>query len=495
MATTAPEVIRRGRGRPPKAPKPENNEAENIQPPEGTPFWDQVASFTVDDWNYLIAYVWRVAPLIDKRNAKEGISIAKYSRPFDMATLKHEHGSGRYRIDLCRIPANGAKQTRILQEYVEILDMDYPPRVPYGDWMNEPENQMWQWAEEPLKMRVIEAQKRLERAERGSVEGPDPNAMFTTVLAGIRELRGDKADNSDLATRLVEVLLTNQAQMTAMNDPARQMATLKTLMAEIAPAQNGEGNAMKEMVGFLRETITDLRTEVRELRNQQQNQPRRSVLEELKDLNEAAGLIGYKRRGEPNPNPGEPKGTDWGGVALQALEKFGPFVPSIVQAIMRGPQNAAMSQTPGQQPAINPQPQVAAPAVPQFDLSQVPEEHRPAMEALQDRLKLVVPKYGQLLSDITPFVRDFFSAKESGLDLRDWFIDRKGKMLWVQLCDDAGPDVLMLLAKMAMPDVMQPPEQVQRFFQEFCSNAPNEEPESDDEGQDEDPGRPEGSAA
>jgi hypothetical protein len=97
-----------------------------------------MSGFSSDDWNRHIAYLWLCSPTHDKRFAGKPTSIEKYSRPFDLDTIKREQGSGGYRLDLVRIATTGNKQQRIAQEYFQILDQKYPPPVPYGDWLSGP---------------------------------------------------------------------------------------------------------------------------------------------------------------------------------------------------------------------------------------------------------------------------------------------------------------------------------------------------------------------
>lgn len=474
MATAAVETPRRGR--PPKVQSVENGPRPEPKPSE-VPFWDWLASLTSDDWNYTICYVWRIEPIINReRNAKEGISIAKYSRPFDMQTLKHEHGSGRYRLDVCRIPVNGSPQSRLRQEYVNVLDMDYPPRVPYGDWLREPENEKWAWSEEILKRRMQESQARIQQNDAPPPQS-DPASMLNAVMGVVETLRPKDDGNAGLAAQLLQVILTNQAAMTAMADPAKQLATIQALMEQVRP--KGDDSATKEMMSFFRETITDLRQEVRDLRNNQAKP--QSLGEQLKEvsavLSEVAPSLGYKPRGDRSPNSANP-GTDLGSIALQVIdrvsERLAPALPMIVSSFF-----AARSGQAAQPTAPNPA-QLPPPAQEvHIDMTKVPEDQKPAVEELQKRMNAVLQKYGQLFEQVAMFMVDQFRADESGEAFRDWFIDRRSRQLWIDLRNDAGPEVMTALigTHAALKSMMTPPEKVALFFQEFFSEPGEEEPE------------------
>jgi hypothetical protein len=443
-----------------------------------TPWWDWVQNFSDDEFNYLMFYVHRCGPKIDRAAAGKPIAIAKLARRFDLDDILKEFGSGHYRFDVVKRnprPGPGEKtQERIRQEYVDIINPDFPPRVPLGDWINDPENDMWRWAEEPLKFQRAQSQARIKTFEDMPAAGNGTNdaaGIFNTILEGVKTLRPEQGDNTGLASQLLGMVLKNQEAMQALNDPAKQLATLKTLLDSLQPKQpEGESLTMM-MLGFFKEQTAALREEIKEMRSQ----PRKSMVEELKELGgamaEIAPALGYSKRGAPNsnPNPGG-NGTDWGNVAMQALEKIGPYVPAIVQSFTQ-PRPAPQPQQPGappQQAAIP-----APPAQPNPGAEPVPNV---APEQV-DRIRAFTEKYQGLLSEVMPFVVDYFRSKEGGHELRDWFIDRKGRVAWLQLKEDSGAELLTVMVSNhpGLKMILAPPEQVLQYFTDFFTDEGDDE--------------------
>lgn len=475
---------------PPPAPTNTDQGAE-------TPFWDWLASFDSDQWSNMIVYLWRCAPTVERKAAGKPTSIGKMARSFDMETILKEHGSGHYRFDVCRIPSNGSPQARIRQHYEVIMNMDYPPRVPLGDWINDPENEMWKWAEEPLKLDQARTKARIEAIENGSPTTPaDPTAIFSTVLEGVRSLRGEKDDNAGLAGQLLQMVMTNQETMRAMNDPTRQLTTLKALMTELSPQQRGPDMSTM-MLEFMRDQVTALREELKEMRN---GTNKRSVVEELKEFTtvftELAPSLGFNKRGPAGtPNPAANGGTDWGNVIKEVGPMVLPFLTAAMQRLGNGaPPAPAQGWTPQlpaatAQPVEQQQPAHAQQQQPQQqgeqpDMSTLPPEQRDAVLQLQAKMQACWTKYQQLITAVVPFLIDRFKARETGYEMRDWFLDRHGRNLWVQFKDDGGPEVLTALAGTHpyLKTVLTPPEQVMQYFVEFFTEPEDDEDEDDDNG-------------
>src|ERR1700688_61489 len=109
-------------------------------------FWTDLANLTDDDWSRHIAYLYRLAPSIDRRSSGRPSNLRKYVTRFDLDDVMHEHGSGAYRVDLTRVDPTSGKSFRIAQHKFDIMNMDHPPRVPPGDWVDDPANAAWKWA-------------------------------------------------------------------------------------------------------------------------------------------------------------------------------------------------------------------------------------------------------------------------------------------------------------------------------------------------------------
>ena len=468
------------------------------------PWWDWIANFNDDEWNYLLAYVHRVSPMCDRKAAGKPVAIAKLQRRFDLDDILKEFGSGHYRFDVVRRnprPGPGEKiQERIRQEYVSIINTDFPPRVPLGDWMNDPENEMWKWAEEPLKLQRAQANARIKTFEdlpAGTNGGNNSAEIFNTILEGVKTLRPAESDTAGLAGQLLQIVMNNQQAMQALNDPAKQLATLKNLLDTLQPAQR-DPDASTMMLEFMKDQVSALREELKEMRLAGQG---KSFTDQLKEFTtvftEVAPSLGFNKRGAPNPNPGS-GGTDWGNVIEKILDKGQAYVPAIVAMMQRAGNGAAPAQ-PGWSPTVQPaiaavqpqqQQQPNPPAQPEAPTMPLTAEQTEAMKQLETKMQACWTKHQAFIQQVIPFVVDRFRAKETGYDLRDWFLDRYGRLVWTQFRDDSGPEVLTTLAGLHpyLKTVLGPPELVLVYFQEFFTEPGQEPPgsvvdEPDDDGE------------
>jgi hypothetical protein len=447
--------------------------------PPGVDFWDWLSVFTPDDWPNLIGYLWRTAPLIDRRlSSGRATSIRKYATKFDLERIMLDEGSGGYRLDFCRIEPGTGLQRRIAQHFFEIVNMDYPPRVPLGDWIDDPDNQMWRWAEPALKQREAEADAAGAPLLNAT---PDPSAMFTTVLQGIRTLRGESNDNTSLAAAVIQMVQTNQTAMLALNDPAKQLHTLQSLLTLITPKEKpgGENNLLIE---FFREELKATREELREMRQQKQVPPR-SFMEEVKELvpalKELAPLLGLRAAGRASDE------TDWGNVAITAIDKLSEHVPLFIQAIRdrngeRPPVVAwPLIDNPPKKETTSPGNATAPPGgattEPSPAASATDEEQRARATA-----KTILAKYGPLIQAIAPFMVDQYKGGLTGYDFRDWFLSRHGSLNWTGLRDECGAENLVALAQMHphLKVALAPPERLLVFLKDFFIE-PGQEPAED----------------
>lgn len=402
-----PPRSRRAAARPP-APPAASQRTHMI---DGIPdVWDELSTWTADDWQYRIAYLWRTGPLVDLTTKGGATSIKKITRKFDLETIMQEEGSGSYRIDVCQIDPSGKGQKRILQHYFTIVNMDYPPRVPYGAWIDAPENQMWRWAEPALKKMAEQGEETMLPA---AAYIPDPDKMFNTVLNGVQTLTQGKGDAGATTAAVMKLVGDNQTAMMKLLDPATQLSTLSQLMNQLRPAE--KGNDL--VVEILRDELRSTRQELRDMRTAATTEPKRSFLQELKDampvLTDLATSLGFKRAGST------PAGDAWAEVAKVAIEQVGEAVPTIAEAIKyrsAAPPPAWIGVPPaGQTQQSTPAGQAAAPpGAPPENMTDAQLQHT----------------YGPLLNQVAPILVDNFSRNLTGYDFRDWFLEVQGRANW-----------------------------------------------------------------
>lgn len=473
------------------------------QIPADTTYWEHIAGFTSDDWQEHIAYLWLVDPIHDKRIAKGTTSIDKYSRPHDLQTIKEDHGSGGYRIDFVRIARTGNAQKRIHQEYFNIFDMKYPPRLPYGEWLSYPENKKWEWCA-PLLMKDLNDAKALAAspAQQASaaVEG---TAMFNTILQGVRTLRGESGENEGLAAAVLQMISASNERMMEMSDPIKQMGTIQSLIEKLAPKNNTEPYTL--IITMLSEDLKAQRKEMSELRSQllTANQPKdfiAQIIDNAPRLKEVAGFFGFAAGKGAS-------GTDWGTVIAQTVDKLSEHVPTFFEAWKLNKatagQPAAADHVPFRPGVVTNKPnQVAAPAAAPSTSSPAPtvsaeggaappppvaddatEAER--IDAAKKKMAWANNKYGSLLKTVAPHLVDNFRAGLTGYDFRDWLIDRHGRNNWTALRDEVGAETMcqlamshpMLRAALSPAGEEQPGAKLYVFLQEVFTNPGDENAE------------------
>jgi len=436
-------------------------------------FWAWLSQWPAEEWDYLICYLWRCAPVIDTTAGGRPTQLAVIGHRFDPDFIMKQYGSGRYRADISRIPKSGAKQTRIRQAYFTIHNTDYPPRVPPGDWVSDARNKNWIWGVQ---------------AATGMVAGPGGTQVNLNELlqTSVEAIRGKNSDNGELTGAIIKMIGDNNDAIARLTNPATQIQTMRELLTLIPQKSEGESSASRMMFDFMSKMLDNQAAEIRALRDNQQKQP--TLREKLEEIKEAMSLMGRGPKVESNP------GTDWGQVALQAIEKIAPVIPGLVFALTRdknqpapnpaGPNaqtfRAGPTQPSAAAPQLTPAPQPAAAAAPREPL---PEGVTPELiQEEQERLITLYNKHGELINEMMPFMVDHFQNL-TGYDFRDFFISRKGLQLWNTFRDDAGgkdaPARIMALVQLNAEAAkrLSPPEKLTAFLTAFFTPQ-GDEPES-----------------
>jgi hypothetical protein len=466
-------------------------------PADEIDFWEWFGAFTTDQWQYLIVYLWRVEPITNRRTGGRDSHIQKYSYHVDQDKIMTEHGSGIYRFDVCRINPEGTGSKRIKQHFFTIQNPNYPPKIPLGDWIDDPSNSFWNGM---FKKRMLE----LETAEKNANLPPpaslnDPNAMFNTMLHALQTLRGDKDDNGGLAGQLVTMLTASQAAVFAANDPTKQLQLLQSLLGSLQPQKPAGADPLME---FLRDELKANRQETALLRQQVLELSRpRNIFEELEQIGpvieKVSGYFGYRKNGAKSGPENEVVG-----LVDKVVDKIGDNLPMFLSFLEKRAdlERMKVAQQNGQQPTAAappgwqpiPKTPAAAPnaTAPPPAAAPTATEMPPGMTAEQmeqvnkerELLNQLGEKFGPELIGCAPFMVDHFRRKLSGYDLRDWYIDANGTVRWNILRDEIGPERLtaLVVTQPALAPVMKPVDDVLGFFQEFFTPV-GQEPDEEDE--------------
>lgn len=248
---TADEERRRQPGRPRKA---FSDDAPSILD----------ALMALETWEGVWAYVYRIQPFTNRLvGGNRRVHVKRWDTPFDAQTLMEEAGSGVYDIQATRLnPATG-KRPMFLSGEVRILNTNHPPKVPPGEWVDDPRNKEWAWA----KKAIFAADKPEAPAD------PLVSILRETIqtqrseMADIRkELRtkpaGEVTFLSVLAPLLPALITKLTAPPPAPPDPVAQLtaaaALIKSLQAPPAETKPQDAAAELEKVLAISKTIQDM---------------------------------------------------------------------------------------------------------------------------------------------------------------------------------------------------------------------------------------------
>jgi hypothetical protein len=93
-------------------------------------------------------YLYRVEPVIDRTRTGNHKFIMTYAEPVNEDRIMADCGSGRYKLIL-NFRKPGAEQGDTVDTfYMDILNMKYPPKIPIGEWTDDPINKKWAWCKE-----------------------------------------------------------------------------------------------------------------------------------------------------------------------------------------------------------------------------------------------------------------------------------------------------------------------------------------------------------
>ncbi len=117
--------------------------------PKVLTFFERVQNIPRADWGERAKIkVYRLAPLINRLVGSENKYVTIYREPINEEKIKHDHGSGRYRLYLNYKPPGQTEQELDSTEF-DILDPKYPPNVPPGEWIDDDRNKQWAWSRAP----------------------------------------------------------------------------------------------------------------------------------------------------------------------------------------------------------------------------------------------------------------------------------------------------------------------------------------------------------
>lgn len=480
---------------------PEELEATDLgaqvqKPEDHEDFWNVLTAYSVDDWANIILYLYRTDPKINRRNNGRPINLQKYSECIDPERVKLDHGSGGYLLMVNRRNQVSGKYERIASLYFDVFDMKYPPRVPLGDWLDEPVNDGWKWAKPGLETATAATVHAAQYPQQ-----PNANEQVKTILEAARTFAetskggNNNGQEDNATTKVLDAVLKRsdrlEEQLRAANDPLAML----TLLRELLPKQQtGETPMEKFLLMQLQSMQTRLDAQVAPV-------PQKGLLDQIGEL-----LPTMQRFQELFPGAAvrtAKAGTDWGEVVTGVAEKLVDHIPTLAMLFTSGPGKGTdptngFKLTPP--PATTAPPVAAAPtpavvtSTPEGGAPPVPKQEQPQQPGaaggpspeVAAHYHAVLTKWGPMINDAARIMVDF-AVNNTGYDFRDWLISRKGSDTYTAFAADTNAEALtgMIQLHDLLKRVMPPPEKTLVFFQEFFTPVGEEPADAlEDEGDD-----------
>lgn len=154
---------------PSSQPEPEPPPRQHIS--KFKTFAQAMAAIAPADWGKRAKItLYRLEPVIDQLRTNSVKYIEIYPHPVDEDRIKRDYGSGRYRLMLTFKKPGGALSDELDSVEFDILDMNFPPKIPEGAWVDDHRNtQKWGWAKKFFKSEEAAAPKQPDILEQLNV--------------------------------------------------------------------------------------------------------------------------------------------------------------------------------------------------------------------------------------------------------------------------------------------------------------------------------------
>ena len=436
---------KRKRGRPPGSTKaaatpPEPDEPDDAPETEisgSSDFWLMLQNFSDDEWNNLSAYLYRVAPKIDRKANGRPSNIQVYSSRFTPDDIMKEHGSGAYSILLNRMDPASGKYFRVAVGKLTIINKKYPPVVPDGDWVEDKCNDMWRW---------------------GAAVQPTTNGGGSYPPGfNIAEMM-DKADQR--ALKMVEI-------MTPKKDKEETSLLLELIKVATAKPIAPDTSSTDALLKMLLEDRKQDREEMSKLRDKLLTPPatipQKSIIEQFVEIQpQIKSLVdGFATR--------TGKTDIWAEIAKEGVSQIPDVVSLIRDMVKKAPEPAANGMGHHQPAAI-----AAAPTATTTAATEPPA--KPIADMTEDEKRAYVDhlwkKWGGRLLQVSTHLVEEFTIQDNGYSFRDWYVEMYGKLNWADLKRDLDPELManMYLAHDQLKKALSPPVRLVVFLREFVTD-------------------------
>jgi hypothetical protein len=321
-------------------------------------FFQSLTEYTPAEWESLLVYVYRLLPITD-RLATGGTSkyVMKYGSAFDEDRLKVDVGSGRYQLRLNQIDAKGKSKT-IKTFEVEIEDPTFPPKVPEGEWLDDPRNKRWAWAKKKPEEIAAAAVQETWTPER--------------VMNMVERLRPQekKEDQVSITREVLNAVKETRAELGKGNDPAPMIGMMKDLILMMKPASAekpaGEDPVIKLLMAQLEASRDDAKSArtAAEAERQRNHELQLKMLEAKATATDPMDMVEKVLNLQKKLGGGVEEPRNWKEKLVDQGLEYVPQIIDLAGKAISGYQRTAATPRPAQQPQPAQPAQPAAAAQP-----------------------------------------------------------------------------------------------------------------------------------
>lgn len=250
------------------------------EPPKIPTFFETMGKIRKEDWGPRASvYLYRVEPWTDRLRTSDKKYIQSYDEPINEERILVDHGSGKYKAVLSfRKPNSGNSNTEIDSHYFDILNLKYPPKIPPGDWIDDPKNKKWAWARVPDAAaqqaasasglgQMLDAVKVINEIRTGVREEMEPAPAAVVAPVAVQPVAVDPwaAAEKILKMRsdnpMVAILMQRMEAMDRSAEEARkrEFELQKELRQRSQQPQSNGMSTVKELINSFKELLPDIK--------------------------------------------------------------------------------------------------------------------------------------------------------------------------------------------------------------------------------------------
>ena len=318
-------------------------------------FWGNMKKIQSADWGTRAnIYLYRVEPITDRLRGGDKKYVMCYAEPISEDKIMIDQGSGRYKAILTFKKPASETGDEVDSTYFDILNPKFPPKIPPGEWLDDPRNKKWAWAKQYAEQPTIAAPvpsgmgdmvgalqvfNEIEKAasERAKTNQPPAPAVDPMVTAmGLTEkLLTIRADNP-MVTMMNEQLTAMRAEL---SEQRKSNADLMLKLTERNNAPEPKTDTATMIKGFI-EGLKSLRADAAEILPGAGGRSRlgpwmeffQPALPAVIDMLKPVAVALARNTGQPNPaQPGQPQIQQ---PPVQQPDDFGSFLDRITSSMI-----------------------------------------------------------------------------------------------------------------------------------------------------------------